>query len=58
MFIDIIRRCSGIIPPKRRRANPKMEEEMRRLRMRLDAMETTQRKHQTLEISVKLKAKR
>jgi hypothetical protein len=30
--------------PRRHRANAEMEEEMRRLRMRLDTMETTQRK--------------
>jgi hypothetical protein len=36
---------SGIMPPRRHRdLNPEMEEEMRRLRMRLDAMETTQRR--------------
>jgi hypothetical protein len=32
------------MPPRRHRANAEMEEEMRRLRMRLDAMETTQRR--------------
>jgi hypothetical protein len=32
------------MPPRRRRVNAEMEEEMRRLRMRLDAMETTHRR--------------
>jgi hypothetical protein len=32
------------MPPRRRRANAEMEEEMRRLRMRLDAMEKAQRR--------------
>jgi hypothetical protein len=44
MFIDITRWSSGIMPPRRCRANPEMEEEMRWLRIRLDAMETMQRR--------------
>jgi hypothetical protein len=32
------------MPHRRCRVNPKMEEEMRRLRMRLDAMETMKRR--------------
>jgi hypothetical protein len=44
MFIDIRRRGSGVMPPRRCKANLEMEEEMRRLKMRLDAMETTQRR--------------
>jgi hypothetical protein len=32
------------MPPRRHTTNAKMEEEMRRLRMRLDTMETTKRR--------------
>jgi hypothetical protein len=44
LFVEIRRQSNGIMPPRRCKANPEMEEEMRRLKMRLDAMETAQRR--------------
>jgi hypothetical protein len=50
-----------IMPPRRRRERPvvnaTMEEEMRQLRARLDAMETMQRRAPKLVMSVKMKVK-